>query len=299
MDYGELLSRTWDLIWEHKFLILLGILVVLGSGGGSGSLWGGGRSLRQFGEEWRLPTPPEWRWSPGPSGREFGLPVVPTLLVLALLGIALIVAAALWVVSTLARGALIAGASAVDAGSMTHFGEAFAIAWRKGWTLLGIGVFPAIPVLALLLVSLAGMAVYVSAPAVVGGPGQIPGPRSAWAVLAALSCVTLPFVFVLDLLRTFANRACVLEGCGVFPAYGRGFKLLVDNVGSALLLFLLQVVIGIALGLTLLLEALCCVLWPLLILVQGTAMAYFSTMWTLAWRRWTRTAPAEDEALAA
>jgi hypothetical protein len=32
---------------------------------------------------------------------------------------------------------------------------------------------------------------------------------------------------------------------------------------------------------------LCCVLWPLLLLIQGTKVAYFSTMWTLAWREWT------------
>jgi hypothetical protein len=52
-------------------------------------------------------------------------------------------------------------------------------------------------------------------------------------------------------------------------------------------LFLIQVGMGIALALGLLLPALCCVFWPLLLLVQGTAAAFFSTMWTLAWRRWT------------
>jgi hypothetical protein len=95
--------------------------------------------------------------------REFGLPVIPMLLALVLAGIALIVALAVWVVSTLARGALIAGVSTVDAGGVTNFGKAFAMAWRKGWTLVGIGVFPAIPVLVLLLASLAGAGVYLSA----------------------------------------------------------------------------------------------------------------------------------------
>ena len=37
MDYGQLLSRAWNIIWEHKFLILLGVLVALGSAGGGGS----------------------------------------------------------------------------------------------------------------------------------------------------------------------------------------------------------------------------------------------------------------------
>ncbi len=29
MDYGRLLRRAWDIIWAHKFLILLGVLVAL------------------------------------------------------------------------------------------------------------------------------------------------------------------------------------------------------------------------------------------------------------------------------
>jgi hypothetical protein len=86
----------------------------------------------------------------------------------------------------------------------------------------------------------------------------------------------------------------MLEGQGVFAAYKRGFEVLVDNIGAALLLFLIQVAIGIALGLILLLPALCCLLWPLLLLVQGVAAAFFSTMWTLAWKRWVGTAPSGD-----
>ena len=37
MNYGEVLGRACNIIWEHKYLILLGVRVALGSGGGSGS----------------------------------------------------------------------------------------------------------------------------------------------------------------------------------------------------------------------------------------------------------------------
>ena len=33
--------------------------------------------------------------------------------------------------------------------------------------------------------------------------------------------------------------------------------------------------------------ALCCLLWPLFLLIQGATAAYFSTLWTLTWREWT------------
>jgi hypothetical protein len=52
-------------------------------------------------------------------------------------------------------------------------------------------------------------------------------------------------------------------------------------------LLLIQVGIGILVVLCLLLPALCCIFWPLWLLVQGTAAAFFSTLWTLAWRQWT------------
>jgi len=37
-----------------------------------------------------------------------------------------------------------------------------------------------------------------------------------------------------------------------------------------------------------LMMVLCCVLWPVLLAVQGTVKGYFSTLWTLAWGVWTR-----------
>lgn len=292
MEYRNLLSRTWNLIWEHKFLILLGILVALGSSGGGGSLSSGSRSLPQSDQELHLPILPDWLGVPIPPARELELPVISTVVPLVLAGIALSIAIAVWVLSTLARGALIAGASAVDAGSVTNFGQAFAAAWRKGWTLLGIGVFPAIPALILLLGALGAAAIYIGLPPVIDGLNQVASLRNVWLTLGMLTCVALPFLFVLNLLRTFANRACMLDGCGPFAAYRRGFSILVENIGSSLILFLVQMAVGITLGLVLLLPALCCLLWPLLLLPQGTAAAYFSTMWTLAWRLWTSAVPA-------
>ena len=39
MNYGEVLSRAWQIIWKYKVLWIFGILAGLGSGGGgSGGL---------------------------------------------------------------------------------------------------------------------------------------------------------------------------------------------------------------------------------------------------------------------
>ena len=117
-------------------------------------------------------------------------------------------------------------------------------------------------------------------------------PNIVLAILAiAVVFLLLVFAVFLSLLQTFANRACMLENEPVFAAYKRGFSVLMENFGSALVLFLIQIAVSIGIGIVMILPsifmALCCLLWPLLILIQGTISAYFSTLWTLAWRQWT------------
>jgi len=135
MDYGKLLSRAWNIIWEHKFLILLGVLVALGGAGGGAnvnvSLPRG--DVRGF--DFRLPYP-----------EELGLPTgFVAVAAIVLVGIALIIGIVLWAVSTIARGGLIAGVNAIESGAPTDFGQAWRAGWEKKWPLLGIGVLPAIP----------------------------------------------------------------------------------------------------------------------------------------------------------
>jgi hypothetical protein len=296
VNYGTLLSRAWSTIWEHKFLILLGVLVALGSGGGGGGGSAGGNvTFNQPSGE--APWIPQLPWIPElpqmPDMRAVAPAVAIGVIILAI-G-AIVVGLALWVVSTIARGGLIAGVSAVDEGRPSSFSQAWNAGWRKGGRLLGIGILPAIPAFLLTLIALvfglgvAGVSTYA-------GEDMVGVPLAGLSVIAAgLACILVPVMLVLMLLRTFANRACMLEDLGVFASYRRGLQVLLDNFGPALILFLIQIPIGI--GITVvgllpgLLAMLCCLLWPLLIvlliLVRGTISAYFSTMWTLAWREWT------------
>jgi hypothetical protein len=211
--------------------------------------------------------------------------------VAALLGIALVVGIALWALATIARGGTIAGASAIDAGGTSSFAQAFRAGWDKGWTLIAIGLLPAIPGLLLALLSAAGAVGYLGfARQSAGGAPLLPNAALVGG-LAGLACLLVAAAVALSLLRTFAERACMLENVGAFAAYRRGVEVLRQNVGPAAILFLLQIAIGVGLGLALFLPsvvmALCCILWPVLLLLQGAAAAYFSAVWTLAWREWT------------
>ncbi len=287
MDYGNLLGRALDIIWEHKFLILLGILVALGSSSGfSGGGISGGGNFRGPRGEFDFEPP---RGDMPEFGRDFGVPILAGATILVLIGIAFVIGLVVWVVSTLARGGLIAGVSAIDSGMVTDFGQAFSVAWRKVWTLLGIGIIPAIPALILFV---GGLGLAGALAATSGAFGGRVYPRSGlWLTLGGLTCITVPIVVVLNLIRAFATRACMLEGLGVLDSYKRGLSILLENIGPALILFLLQIAISVGLGIIMMvpgiLMALCCFLWPILLVIQGAVSAYFSTLWTLAWRRWT------------
>jgi hypothetical protein len=119
--------------------------------------------------------------------------------------------------------------------------------------------------------------------------------------VATLSCLLAVVSWVMQAIAAFADRACMLEDKGVIESFQRGLQVLGSHFGQALILVVLQIAIGIGLVILLIGPSialtLCCFLWPLLWAIRGTIDAYFSTMWTLAWRGWTGPAsPAEAAA---
>jgi hypothetical protein len=292
MDYGSILTEAWTIIWENKFLILLGVLVALGSS--SGNPGGGGRNFSfdgANGGDFNIEPPEDFEFRLPEEWRDFGLPGIAVVGVIALIGLGLIVGLALWVVATVARGGLIAGASTIDGGGLSSFSQAWNAGWQRGWTLLGIGILPGIPGFILAVLGLATAGLFAGVYGMTGAEPEWPFVAGPVTVLAALACVLVPIALMLNLLRTFANRACMLEELGVFASYRRGVEVLLENFGPALILFLIQIAISIGIGIAMILPGLvmvlCCILWPLLLLFQGAVSAYFSTLWTLAWRQWT------------
>jgi hypothetical protein len=298
MDYGSLLNRAWKMIWEHKFLILLGLLVALSSGGNFGSSSGVQWQADRGDLPWERGDLP---WDRG--GFPFDPGMIPSLpssfptiavpIVLFAVAAALVIGLGVWVVSTIARGGLIAGVGEIDAGGRSSFGEAWRAGWNRGWRLIGIGLVPAIPSLMMLVAGLVAV-VWVAGLRTFGATG--PAVAVLLPILAAVLCILGPIALVLNLLRVLANRACMLEELGVLGSYRRGTEVLMANLGPAVILVVIQLVVTVGVGLLAavpgFLAALCCFLWPVLLLLQGAMAAFFSSLWTLAWREWTEVAPA-------
>lgn len=300
MNYGELLSRAVGILRKHTFLILLGVLVALTSGGsspssGNGNRYDFDRSDLPWNEEFEGWEDWEWDWEGDIDSDEIpgwlvGVPValLVGLILLVLIPIGLI----LWAISTVARGGLIAGVNAAETGEATSFSIAWGAAWSKLWRLLGIGFLPSLPGLAL---AAAGVVALLSTIGLGGvTSGRVLGLTLGPVLLVA--CLAAPVALVLTVLRSFANRACMLEDLSVLDSYKRGWQVLTANLGEAIVLLLVQIVVSIILGVGVFLvgavACLCCLLWPLVLLANGAVTAYMSTLWTLAWREWTGMAPA-------
>ncbi len=285
MDYGKLFTRAWDIIWKNKFLILLGVLVALsGSSGG-----GGGNQSRYVFQDGDMPWNGMPQFDYGAPFQNLDLSILAIVGIVTLVIVLFIVGLAFWAVGTISRGGLISAVNDIEAEKPSSFSSAFQAGWKKGWRLLAIDLIPSIPGLALFLGGLIIFLSYGGFVELMEGVWPYAG-MGPFLPLILLSCLLLPIIFFLSLLGTFANRACMLEDLGVIASYKRGFEVLVDNIGPALILFLIQVAVSIGLFIVLIipgfLMALCCLLWPLLILIQGAVSAYIITLWTLAWKEW-------------
>jgi hypothetical protein len=300
MDYGKVLSRAWEITWRWKILWLLGFLAALGNAASTG---GSSSSYTTDSSQWngyRAPIIPGEIWA----------------LIAALACVGLFIAIALWVVSTIARGGLIAGVQQVEDEDSTSFGRAWRAGASRFWTLVGIGVLTVLLPLVVFLLGAFGTFVVVAS--TVGITGGSKGAIAAPIILAitcsgVLCCGLVILSVILAQIRIYAERAAVLEGLGWIDAFKRGWQVLKDNLGPTIIYWLIFLVIGLAVGAVivfvlflslfplfmilaatelewLIVGSVCC-LGPVAIIVAALVGAIIQTFssatWTLAYREMT------------
>jgi hypothetical protein len=237
MDYGKILTRAWEITWRWKILWVLGFLAALGSGGGGGG--GGGSSYTSSGNEW-------------PWGYGYHEPYIPPGLVAAIIGVAclaLLIGIAIWVASVIARGGLIAGVQQVEEEDHTSFGLAWRAGARRFWTLFGISVLAAIPLIILVLV---GVVVIIMMFVGSGFAFTSSDAAGATGIVASilcggtLCCGMVIATIILQQIRIYAERAAILEDLGWIEAFSRGWNVLKANLGPTIVFWLIFLVIGLA-----------------------------------------------------
>jgi hypothetical protein len=235
MDYGKVLSRAWEITWRWKVLWILGFLASLGSGGGGGG-----------GPSYSFTDSDVERWTRDYLAPEAIAGILA--LVAAFVCLAFVVAIALWVISVMARGGLIAGVQQVEDEGSTSFLQAWRVGRVKFWTLFGISILAAIPILILVL----GMFVVVML-GIFGAVGlsDTAEALAGGSIVAAIACGCGMFcgliilAIVLDQIRVYAERAAILEDLGWIDAFKRGWEVLKENLGPTIIFWLIFLGIGL------------------------------------------------------
>ena len=227
MNYGKVLSRAAEITWRWKVLWIFGFLVSLSEG------W------PQVGNR------ADWVEKRG-SG--YIPPEVGGLLI-SLACVGLLIAIALWVLSVIGRGALVGGVQQVEEESSTDLGRAWRVGTSRFWTLFGISVLTGLPVLIMALaVAATFLGPILAEIGISAGRGEPSGIFGlSFLCGAPLCCITILVGIVLSQIKTYADRAAVLEGLGWIDAVRRGWEVLKENLAPTLVLWLIFFAIGVAL----------------------------------------------------
>ncbi len=249
MDYGNILRRSWNIIWNNKFMMVLGFLAALGSGANfSGSGGGGGDSGSTFDGS-------EFGAIPEISENIGAILATASVIIIGLLCFFLVVGILLWLLRLTAQAGLIDGAARLDAGEKVTFREAFSAGWKKIGRMVGIdlilfGVFILFAIVGIIVLFGAVGATFAGA---AGGGEDISAVLASVgvgliALICCLFCVLFIYALVVSVIHPFAQRAAVLEDKGVMDSIRRGWNVIRDNLGQVIVLFIIFILIGFLVG---------------------------------------------------
>lgn len=290
-NFGEVLTRAWQITWKYKVLWVFGILASCsrGNGGSSSSSSRGGDSFSggtdQFGQ-----------WASENTG-----------LVILFAVVALLLLVLFFYLGAIGRVGLIKATYQAEHGteqfvlgelfseSMPYAGRVFGLSFAVGLIFLLLFV-----PLILMGFATAGLALLCILP---------------------LICILIPVSWVVNIAVEQANAAMVLEDLGIRAGFMRGWGIVRANLGSTLIMGLILVVISAILGLliavpilivvlpaaiaygnsqsngALVLMAVCiCLYLPIAIVLQGILVTYIQSAWALTFLRLRGEPPVKQSA---
>lgn len=292
-NFGEVLTRAWQIIWKHKVLWIFGVFAGCGrgSGGGGGGGTGGGTGpgeqpfpqLEQF-----FVQLGQW------IEQNTWIVIVLILLVLVLIVLAIFL-------GTIGRIGLIRGTYQADMGAeRLNFGELFSESMPYFWRVFGLSLLIFLIALLVFIPLALGGALFGVATAGIGALCLLP-----------LICLLIPVLWALSVVIEQANVAIVIENLSIGDGFRKGWEVVRANVGPmillALIIFIGSGVVGFIVAIPLIaavfplifgaatnntspfwITAICCALYfPILILLSGILNAYVQSVWALAYMRLT------------
>jgi hypothetical protein len=315
MDFGKVLGRAWEITWRYKMLWVLGFLAGLGQTGGST------QSSYNFYEG----DLDRFSYRLGESAQEFFAAI--SVVILGVLCLLFIIAIVIWVISVISRGGMIAAVQQVEEDGSTSFRRAWAAGAKKFWTLLGLSILSAIPMIILIIVGLVflvlGIGVFVGLVDVAEAAPILTLVFVSVICGGFLCCGLFILMIFLEQIRIYGERAAILEDLGWIDAFKRGWQVLKENLGATIILWLIFFALGIVIfGISFVIMAAIAApffglifvddpgLWLLgplcfggllgvivFAFIRSIVTAFTSATWTLAYREMnpTEAAPGEDD----
>ena len=293
---GNILKRSWQILWNYRVLWIFGFLLALTTGGQGGSNGGGGSSsgrgdssgdfngFQRF--DGQLPADaPQWmrdmaEWFKNTMVPMFTHPeqYISTFVIIGLVILLIIIVFSL-------LGALVRYPSEtavirmVDDYETTGNKAGFKAGWGMGWNrrafrLWLIDLILGLPVLLVLLI-LGGAGVIIFASTVDGASSMnVAGMVGGIGLMFLAIFLLIVAAVFLSLLRNFFARKAAIEGLGVGESIRQGWAMFKRNWKSAGLVWLVMIGIGIAFGIaSLIIFFLLIPVFLLLILPAGVVAA--------------------------
>jgi hypothetical protein len=303
MDYGEVLTRAWRIVWKYKVLWLFGILAGCGSAAGNT----GGSGNRNVRPQFNFGNPGAANQYLDQIQRFFANIPIWVWVLLALAFLALIVFFA--ILGTLGRTGLVLGAVQGDEDAPgLSFGPLFSRSLKYFWRVFLLNLLVGL----IFFILIAGLIVVVALIGVLTA-------GVALICLVPLLCILIPVLIVVGWLVGVVVEqsiiAMVSEERGIFDGLARGWDVvrahigtyilmaLILYIGGGILSFLVAIpmalivippVIGALSGTqtaTLIGVGIAVILFiiylPILLVLTGIIRAYITTAWTLTFRRLT------------
>lgn len=252
MDYSSLIRDAWIMAWRHRFLWVLGLFT--GTGVGSCGFGGGnGFRLPSGGQTANPPSPGA---TPAAGVGQAGATILqwiaahPFLIAAAVLAFLAFVLVFL-IVSLIAQGGMTEATVGLSEGRAVSAGGAWRSGLRFFWRFFGLDLL----LIGAAVVVAAIVAVLVAAVIATGAASQS-GARTALIILAvllglALLIVAVPVFIAISVIVAFAKRSIVVDDVGPVAGLGAGWRLVRANVGTSLLLWLINLGLGIGAGIAL------------------------------------------------
>lgn len=294
INLGNILSRAWQIVWNHKVLWIFGIFAGFANGNGGGNS-GSSSSDRDPGQ---FPGGAEQF---GEQVRQF---VEQYLLIIIGVCVGLVLLSfAFYALGMMGRIGLLKGVYKVENGaSSLIFAELWSESMPYFWRFFGLNF----------LVGLAFLLIFL--------PFVLIGVLTAgigFACLIPLICLLIPVGWAVSIILEQAQAAIVAEDLTMFDSFKRGWEIAKSDIGGMIVLSLVLgiggVIIGFVIALPVIVAVLpaifsmtdyrpgdaipsaayisivCCALYaPVLIFLNGVITAYIKTSWALSYLQLTK-----------